>query len=84
MLLSYHFNSHHSTGGAMKRCQSLLHVLIITTHVCDVSGVIVLTSSMCLSVCVCVCVLPLSRLSGETYRLDFRYIGQVEGYLGQV
>ncbi len=35
-------------------------------------------------VCVCVCVLPLSRLNGQTYRLEFQYVGQVEGYLGQV
>ncbi len=33
---------------------------------------------------VCVCVLPLPRPNGQTYRLDFLYVGQVEGYLGQV
>ncbi len=39
--------------------------VVITPHVCDVSGVIVLTSSVC--VCLSVCVLPLSRLNGQTY-----------------
>ena len=52
----------------------------ITPHVCDVSGVIVLTSSVCLSVCL----LPLSWPNGQTYILEFRNVGQVEGYLGQV
>ncbi len=52
----------------------------ITPHVCDVSGVIVLTSSVCVSVCL----LPLSQPNGQTYGLEFQYVGQVEGYLGQV
>ena len=53
---------------------------IITPHVCEVSGVIVLTSSVCVSVCV----LPLSRPNGQTYGLEFRHVGQEEKYLGQV
>ena len=55
-----------------------------TPHVCDVWGVIVLTSSVCLCVCVCVCVLPLSQPNGRTYGLKIWHVGQVEGYLGQV
>ncbi len=47
-------------------------------------GVIVLTSCVCVSVCVCVCLLPLSCLNRQTYRPEFWYVGQVEGYLGQV
>ena len=35
-------------------------------------------------VCLCVCLLPLSCLNGQTYRPEFWYVGQVEGYLGQV
>ena len=41
-------------------------------QVCDVSGVILLTSFVCVSVCL----LPISRPNGQTYGL--------EGYLGQV
>ncbi len=38
-----------------------------------------------MSVCLCVCAsVSLSQLNGWTYRLEFRYVGQVEGYLGQV
>ncbi len=51
------------------------------THVSDVSGVIVLPLSVCL------CVRPsvsLSRLNGQTYKLEFWHGCQVEGYLGQV
>ncbi len=36
---------------------------------------------MCVCVCVCVCLLPLSRLNRQTYRLDFRHVAQVEGYV---
>ncbi len=54
------------------------------TSLCDVSGVIVLTSCVCVSVCPCVRVLPLSQPNGQTYRLEFWHGGQVEGYLGQV
>ncbi len=52
----------------------LLHPTSVMCRVyfCDVSGVIVLTSSVCL--------LPLY----QTYRLEFRHVGQVEGYLGQI
>ncbi len=39
---------------------------------------------VCVCVCLCVCVLPLSRLNRQTYRLEFRYVGQLEGYLGQL
>ncbi len=37
----------------------------------DVTGVIVLT----LSVCLCVCTLPVSRLNGQMYRLRFCQVG---------
>ena len=53
-----------------------LLVIIITPHVSDVSGVIVLTSCVCLSV-------SLSQPNRRTYRLEFWHGGQVEGYLGQ-
>ena len=46
------------------------------------SDVIVLTSSVRL--CLCVCLLPLSWPNGQTCRLEFWYVGQVEGYLGHV
>ena len=62
----------------------MLLLNIFTPHVCDVSGVIVLTLSVCLCVCLCVCGLPLSRPNEQTYRLEFRHLGQVEGYVGQV
>ncbi len=51
----------------------------ITPHIPDVTGVIVLTSCVCL----CVCLLPLWWSKGQTYRLEFCYGGQVEGYQGQ-
>ncbi len=44
--------------------------------------VIVLTASVC--VCVGVCVLPLYRPNEQTYGPEFRHVGQVEEYLGQV
>ncbi len=50
--------------------------IIFTPHVSDVMGVIVLTSSVCLSV-------SLFQPNGQTYRLEFWHGGQVEGYLGQ-
>ena len=53
----------------------------ITPHVCDVSGVIVLTSSVC--VCVCVSVTTLTAEQTDV-RNEFWHGGQVEGYLGQV
>ncbi len=59
------------TWDIIKCAFSLLHPVLAT-------GVIVLTS------CVCVCLLPLSCLNGQTYKPEFRYVGQVEGYLGQV
>ena len=49
---------------------------IFTPH--DVSGVIVLTSSVCPSLCL----LPLSWPNGQTY--EYWHGGQVEGYRGQV
>ena len=45
-------------------------------HPASATDVIVLTS--------CVCLLPLACLNGQTYRPVFWYVGQVEGYLGQV
>ncbi len=48
------------------------------------SGVIVLASSVCLCVCLSVCLLPFSWPNVQTYGLEFRHVGQVEGYLGQV
>ncbi len=51
-------------------------IMIITPHVSDMTGVIVLTSS--------VCVLPLPWPNGQMYRLEFWHGDQVEGYLGQV
>ena len=50
------------------------------------SGVIVLTSSVCVCVCVCVCVgyHSNSQTDRQTYGLEFRHVGQKEGYLGQV
>ncbi len=65
---------------SVNSAQKLREVSIFTTPICIVSGVIVFSSS----VCVCVCVLPLSWLNGQIYRPEFRYVGQVEGYLGQV
>ncbi len=59
-----------------KTTDFITFTIIITPHVCDVSGVIVLTSSVCL--------LPLSRPNRQTYRLEIWHGGQVEGYLGQV
>ena len=47
---------------------------------CDVAGVIVQTSSVCLSVCL----LPLSWPNGQTHRLEFCHGGQVGTYAGQV
>ncbi len=49
---------------------------IITDHISDVTGVIVLTSS------ICVCVTTLT--SGQTHRLEFWHGSQVEVYLGEV
>ena len=57
-------------------------IKVITPQVCDLSGVIVLTLSVC--VCVCLCVLPLSQTKGQTYKIEFRYVAQVEVYLGHV
>ena len=57
-----------------------MHIVIITPHVSDVLGVIVLTSSVRPSVCL----LPLSRPNGQTYGLEIWHEGQVAGYLGQV
>ena len=42
---------------------------------CNSFGIVIL--SVCLSV-------SLSRPNGQTYRLEFWHVGQVEGYLGQV
>ncbi len=53
---------------------------IVTPNVSDLTGVIVLTSF----VCVCVCVLPLSQPNRQTYRLEFWHAGQVEEYLSQL
>ncbi len=53
---------------------------IVTPHVSDIMGVIVLTSSLCVSVCASV---SLSWANGQTYGLEFWHGGQVEGYLGQ-
>ncbi len=57
---------------------------IITPHVSDVIGVIVLTSYTYMCVCVCPSV-SLSGPNGRTNnRLDFWHGGQVDEYLGQV
>ena len=48
-------------------------------HPASATGVIVLT----LCVCPCVCVIALLA-NKQTYRLEFWYVGQMEGYLGQV
>ncbi len=61
------------------RKRSLLLRAVFTPHVCDVSGVIVLTSYVCPSVSL----LPLSWPNGQMYRLEFWHGGQVEGYLVQ-
>ena len=42
--------------------------VVITPHVCDVSGVIVLTSSVCVCLSVCVCV----RLTLTAKRMDIQ------------
>ena len=54
---------------------------VLLLHVSDVMGVIVLTSSVCLSVSVSD---SLSWANGRTYGLEFWRGGQVKGYLGQV
>ena len=52
------------------------HMLnVITPHVSDVMGVIVLTSFVCVSVCLSV---SLYQPNGQTYRLDFWHVGQVK------
>ncbi len=60
---------------------SVVNIYLITPHVYDVMGVIVLASSVCVSVCPSV---SLSRLNGQTYELEYWHGGQVEGYLGQI
>ncbi len=50
-------------------------------HPASATGVIVLTSCVCPSVCLCVTTLQPKR---QTYRPELWHVGQVEGYLGQV
>ncbi len=69
---------------------NLMYIVITCTpNVSDVSGVIVLALCVCVCVCVCVCLsvcpsVSLSRLNGETYKLEIWQGCQVKGYLGRV
>ena len=79
--LGKHQSGHSLRLKGIKRQIQVIGKSVITPHVCDMSGVIVLTSCVC--VCVCASV-SLSWVDGQTYGLEFWHGGQVEGYLGQV
>ncbi len=73
-LIMLNFCTIHKNSNAMVRKE------IIFLHPASATGVIVLTSSVCVSVCV----LPFSQWNGQTYGPELQHIGQVEGYIGQV